>query len=90
MKETNDGFEIAKKDLEIRAPGEILGRNQSGLPSFQIADLSFDEDLLEDVRKYVDLIYKNDPKLENNKGINLRNLLYLFERDVAIKTLQAG
>ena len=90
MKETNDGFEIAKKDLEIRGAGEILGRKQSGLPSFQIADLSFDGDLLEDVRKYVDLIYKNNPKLKNNEGINLRNLLYLFERDVAIKTLQAG
>ena len=90
MKETNDGFEIAKKDLEIRGAGEVLGRKQSGLPSFRIADLSFDGDLLEDVRKYVDLICKNDPKLENNEGKNLRNLLYLFERDVAIKTLQAG
>ena len=90
MKETNDGFEIAKKDLEIRGAGEILGKKQSGLPSFQIADLSFDGDLFEDVRKYVDLIYKNNPKLKNNEGINLRNLLYLFERAVAIKTLQAG
>jgi ATP-dependent DNA helicase RecG len=90
MKETNDGFEIAKKDLEIRGPGEVLGRKQSGLPSFQIADLSFDGDLLEDVRKYVDLIFQNDPKLETNEGMNLKNLLYLFERDVAIKTLQAG
>jgi len=42
------------------------------------------------VRKYVDLISQNDPKLETNEGINLKNLLYLFERDVAIKTLQAG
>ena len=90
MIETNDGFIIAEEDLKIRGAGEILGRKQSGLPSFQIADLSFDGDLLEDVRKYVDLIYKINPKLENNEGINLRNLLYLFERDVAIKTLQAG
>ena len=90
MKETNDGFEIAKKDLEIRGAGEVLGRKQSGLPSFQIADLSFDGDLLEDVRKYVDIISQNDPKLKTNEGINLKNLLYLFERDVAIKTLQAG
>ncbi len=68
----------------------MLGRKQSGLPSFRIADLSFDDDLLEDVRKYIDLIYQNNPKLENAVGRNLRNLLYLFERDVAIKTLQAG
>ena len=68
----------------------MLGKKQSGLPSFQIADLSFDGDLLEDVRKYVDIISQNDPKLKTNEGINLKNLLYLFERDVAIKTLQAG
>ena len=90
MKETNDGFEIAEKDLEIRGAGEVLGRRQSGFPSFQIADLSFDSDLLEDVRKYVDKISMEDPKLKSDKGINLRNLLYLFERDVAIKTLLAG
>ena len=90
MKETNDGFEIAKKDLEIRGAGEILGRNQSGLPSFKIADLSFDSDLLEQARQYVDFISQNDPKLETNNGKNLKNLLYLFERDVAIKTLLAG
>ena len=90
MKETNNGFEIAEKDLEIRGAGEVLGRRQSGFTSFQIADLSFDSDLLEDVRKYVDKISMEDPKLKSDKGINLRNLLYLFERDVAIKTLLAG
>ena len=36
------------------------------------------------------IISQNDPKLKTNEGINLKNLLYLFERDVAIKTLQAG
>ena len=90
MKETNDGFEIAKKDLEIRGPGEILGTKQSGLPSFKIADLSFDSELLEETRKYVYFIEKNDPKLESTIGKNLQNLLYLFERDIAIKTLLAG
>ena len=90
MKETNDGFEIAKKDLEIRGAGEILGSKQSGLPSFLIADLSYDNDLLEDARKYVDYISKNDSRLKSCNGIRLRNLLYLFERDAAIKTLLAG
>jgi len=90
MKETNNGFEIAEKDLEIRGAGEVLGRKQSGLPSFHIADLSFDSDLLEEVRIDVDEISQKDPKLLSNRGIKLRNLLYLFERDVAIKTLLAG
>ena len=90
MKETNDGFEIAEEDLIIRGPGEVLGRKQSGLPSFKIADLTFDSDLLEDARTTIDEIILNDPKLEKENGENLKNLLYLFERDIAIRTLIAG
>ena len=90
MKETNNGFEIAEEDLKIRGPGEVLGRKQSGLPSFKIADLSFDSDLLEDARNNSLNIITKNPKLENNEGVNLKDLLYLFERDVALKTLMAG
>ena len=90
MKETNDGFKIAEEDLQIRGPGEVLGRKQSGLPSFKIADLSFDSDLLEDARKNSLKIIKENSKLENEEGKRLKDLLYLFERDIAIKTLTAG
>jgi len=90
MKETTDGFEIAEEDLKIRGPGEVLGRKQSGLPSFKLADLSFDSDLLGDVRESVLNTISLDPKLKSKKGENLRHLLYFFERDVAIKTLMAG
>ena len=90
MKTTNDGFIIAEQDLKLRGPGEILGKKQSGLPSFLIADLCYDEDLLYEVRKYVDYISLNDPKLLTNNGKKLKNLLYLFEKDSAIKTLLAG
>jgi len=90
MKETNDGFEIAEEDLKIRGAGEVLGRKQSGIPSFKIADLSYDSDLLEDARESVLKIIEKNPKLENEEGKNLKNLLYLFERDIAIKTLMAG
>tara|TARA_B110000263_G_scaffold245437_1_gene255014 strand:- start:403 stop:2484 length:2082 start_codon:yes stop_codon:yes gene_type:complete len=90
MKETNNGFEIAEEDLKIRGAGEVLGRKQSGLPSFKIADLSFDSDLLEDARSNSLNIITKNPKLENNEGVNLKDLLYLFERDVALKTLMAG
>ena len=90
MIETNDGFLISEEDLKIRGAGEILGKKQSGLPSFKIAELSFDSDLLEDVRENVEKISKNNPKLENDEGEKLRNLLYLYERDAAIKTLLAG
>ncbi len=88
MTETNDGFIIAEEDLKIRGPGEILGKRQSGLPSFNVADLSYDGDLLEEAKLNAEKIIKNDPKLENNK--NLRDLLYIHERDTAIRTLNAG
>jgi len=88
MTKTNDGFIIAEEDLKIRGPGEILGKRQSGLPSFNVADLSFDGDLLEEAKLYAENIIKSDPKLEHNK--NLKDLLYIHERDTAIRTLNAG
>ncbi len=90
MKETNDGFEIAEHDSLLRGEGDRIGKKQSGQPSFLIADLAFDKELLEDARKTVEFISNNDPKLENENGLRLRNLLHLFEKDVAIKTLLAG
>jgi len=88
MTETNDGFLIAEEDLKIRGPGEILGKRQSGLPSFNVADLSYDGDLLEEAKLNAEKIINNDPKLENNK--KLTDLLYIHERDTAIRTLNAG
>ena len=88
MTETNDGFIIAEEDLKIRGPGEILGKRQSGLPSFNVADLSYDGDLLEEAKLNAEKIINDDPKLENNK--NLKDLLYIHERDTAIRTLNAG
>ena len=51
MEETNDGFRIAEKDLELRGPGEILGTRQAGLPEFRIANLVRDLDILQAARK---------------------------------------
>nr|WP_315428501.1 ATP-dependent DNA helicase RecG [uncultured Albidiferax sp.] len=51
MAETNDGFEIARRDLEIRGPGEFLGARQSGAPLLRFADLETDSDLLEWARE---------------------------------------
>lgn len=56
MRETNDGFEIAEKDLEIRGAGELLGTRQTGLAEFRIADLSRDQDLLDDVAEAAGII----------------------------------
>lgn len=51
MTQTNDGFIISQKDLELRGPGEFLGTRQSGLPDFNLANLVEDADILELARK---------------------------------------
>jgi ATP-dependent DNA helicase RecG len=51
MEETNDGFRIAEKDLEIRGPGEVMGTRQSGVPTFRVGNLVRDLQILEDARK---------------------------------------
>jgi ATP-dependent DNA helicase RecG len=54
MEETNDGFRIAEKDLEIRGPGEVMGTRQSGLPIFRIGNLVRDVQILEEARREAD------------------------------------
>jgi ATP-dependent DNA helicase RecG len=51
MEETNDGFRIAEKDLEIRGPGEVMGTRQSGVPTFRVGNLVRDIEILEDARR---------------------------------------
>jgi len=51
MEETNDGFKIAEKDLEIRGPGEVMGTRQEGLPEFRVANLARDLDILQTARE---------------------------------------
>jgi ATP-dependent DNA helicase RecG len=50
MLETADGFEIARRDLEIRGPGEFFGARQSGAPLLRFADLVLDEALVQQAR----------------------------------------
>jgi len=54
MAQTNDGFLIAEKDLELRGPGELLGTKQSGLPEFRVANIVRDQQFLEGARKEAD------------------------------------
>jgi len=51
MIETNDGFEIAERDLELRGPGEFFGTRQAGLPSFRVANIIRDAPLLEAAKR---------------------------------------
>jgi ATP-dependent DNA helicase RecG len=90
MRETEDGFLLAEKDLELRGSGDILGTKQSGLPSFRLADLSVHAGLLAMARDDARLLIEKDPGLETQRGQALRHLLYLFERDQAIQFLRSG
>jgi ATP-dependent DNA helicase RecG len=90
MRETEDGFVIAEKDLELRGGGEILGTRQSGLPTFRLADLNVHGELLATARQETKLLLEKDAALKKERGQALRTLLYLFEQDQAIKTLRAG
>jgi len=69
MIRTNDGFEIAETDLQLRGPGDIEGTLQSGIPfDLRIANLSKDGQLIEYVRNIAEEILSNDPTLEESKN----------------------
>ena len=61
MRETNDGFEIARKDLELRGPGEVLGTKQTGLMQMRIADLQRDQALIPPVAELADQLFLQYP-----------------------------
>ncbi|UTA55305.1 ATP-dependent DNA helicase RecG [Lysobacter soli] len=63
MRETNDGFVIAEKDLELRGPGELLGTRQTGLAQFRVADLARDADLLPQVHEMGENLLRESPEL---------------------------
>ena len=90
LRETEDGFRIAEEDLRLRGAGELLGTRQSGLPEFRLADLTVHADLLDIARDDARLALERDPELSSPRGTALRTLLYLFERDAAVRLLRAG
>jgi ATP-dependent DNA helicase RecG len=62
LRETNDGFEIARRDLELRGPGEVLGTRQSGLLHLRIADLERDKGLLPEVARLANALSQRWPQ----------------------------
>ena len=63
MRDSNDGFYIAERDLELRGPGEVLGTRQTGLMDFRIAELPRHNDLLDKVESIADDLRVNHPDL---------------------------
>ena len=59
LRDTNDGFVVAQRDLELRGPGELLGTRQTGLPDYRVADLVRDSDLMPQVQMTAEAIRKS-------------------------------
>ena len=75
MCDTNDGFIISEKDLELRGSGDFFGTEQHGLPEFKIANLFEDIAVLKKVQKLALKIMEDDPLLEKEKNAKLNNLV---------------
>ena len=90
LRETDDGFRIAEEDLRLRGFGEVLGTRQSGMPELRLADLAAHAELIAVARDDARLVLARDPELETPRGQALRTLLYLFQRDLAVKYVRSG
>jgi ATP-dependent DNA helicase RecG len=90
LRDTEDGFRIAEEDLRLRGEGDLLGTRQSGMPGFRVARIEVHGKLLAPARDDAMLTLQRDPELLSLRGEALRHLLYLFERDEAIRLLRAG
>lgn len=75
MEKTNDGFEISEHDLELRGPGQFLGTRQSGLTGFKLAHLVRDQDILQLSREVAFGILREDPGLQQEKHVLIRQEL---------------
>jgi len=90
LKDTEDGFLIADEDFRIRGGGDLLGKRQSGLPGFKLADPVQHEGLLQMASKDAAVLLDRDPRLESPRGEAGKVLLRLFRYGPAIRALAAG
>jgi ATP-dependent DNA helicase RecG len=80
MCETNDGFKIAEKDLELRGPGDFFGHKQHGLPELKIADIFTDISVLQQTQQAAKDLIAQDPTLSNPENAGLKKLVsHLFQ-----------
>lgn len=75
MQETNDGFVISEKDLELRGTGEFFGTKQHGIPEFKVANLFEDMSILKRVQALAIKILDEDKKLEKEENIKLKQMI---------------
>lgn len=80
MVSTNDGFEIAEVDLKLRGPGDLMGKQQSGVLQLQIADIVKDKDILLQARQIAVEVLTKDPSVEKPENIVLQKVLTLLRK----------
>lgn len=78
MTQTENGFEISEKDLELRGPGDFFGTRQHGVPELKIANLYKDIPILKEVQKAAEGLYFKDPELEEEENLKLKNKIDEF------------
>lgn len=84
MVRTNDGFEISEVDLKLRGPGDIMGKQQSGVLNLQIADLVKDKDILQLARHHAIKLLKNDAPMEKPEHAKLREVFIEISKKKSI------
>jgi ATP-dependent DNA helicase RecG len=77
---TNNGFEIADVDLELRGPGDMSGTQQSGVLDLLLADLSKDQEVLEEARSIAQKIIVRDPYLSHPLNVFLKSHLLKMKK----------
>ncbi|MCC2602029.1 ATP-dependent DNA helicase RecG [Sphingopyxis yananensis] len=90
MRDTNDGFVIAEKDLELRGGGELLGLKQSGDADYRLSTAEQLQRLLPAAHDDARLFVEQDGGMDGKRGGPVRDCLYLFRRDAAIPLLRSG
>ena len=90
LRETQDGFVIAERDLELRGQGDLLGTRQSGMPGYRLAMPDVHRHLLEPAHDDAVAALAAHPGLEDPAAEALRILLHIFRKDVAIQLIRAG
>ena len=90
LRETEDGFRIAEEDLRLRGEGDVLGARQAGTPGFRLARLEVHGALLRQARDHAESAVNRNERLAGDENRGLRTLLYLFERDAAVRLMEAG
>lgn len=81
MCRTNNGFEIAQVDLELRGPGDVLGTRQSGLPDFKLLDLVKDAEIIDVAKRAAAYVLKQDPGLNSSENKILLEYLKQHQQD---------